>query len=134
MGGPAERARAGSVKATGVEKLRQATSSEGRQRAIRISGFSSIKGMSGVDGVYAQNSPEAFYKVCWGFTRDQLWITFFLFQFIFTVRRSIPYVIFLVARLGGSCEPAHNVVANRDAHSVVCGCVFLMFASQCLSI
>lgn len=67
VGGPAERARAGSVKAAGVEKLRQASSGEGRQRAIRISGFSSIKGLSGVDGVYAQNSPEAFYKVCLGF-------------------------------------------------------------------
>jgi hypothetical protein len=39
-------------------------SDEGRQRAVSINGFNNVKGMSGIDGVYAENSPEAYYKVC----------------------------------------------------------------------
>jgi hypothetical protein len=39
-------------------------SDEGRQRAVSIKGFNNVKGMSGIDGVYAENSPEAYYKVC----------------------------------------------------------------------
>lgn len=62
----------GSVKAIGVAKLRAANDGEERQKAVRITGFSKTKGLAGVDGIYAQNSPEAYFKVRRGSFADVL--------------------------------------------------------------